>query len=130
MTEEHTKTLLETFPELYKEFYLPMTQTCMCWGFDTGDGWYDLLYTLSAAITDEVRRSGCPPVTVTQVKEKYAGLRYYYNGGNDATDSMIELAEQMSYRICETCGKPGKVRGQGWYYTSCNEHAREEDKDE
>jgi hypothetical protein len=60
------------------------------------------------------------PVAV-QVKEKFGGLRFYVTGGTDAQHTMIEFAENMSYRICEDCGttKDAKCRRQGWHRTLC-----------
>jgi hypothetical protein len=31
-----------------------MTQTCMCWGFDHGDGWFEIIWQLSLAIEEEL----------------------------------------------------------------------------
>jgi len=66
-----------------------------------------------------------PQVHVTQVKEKFGTLRFYYNGGDDTIDGMVYLAESLSGIICETCGNKGKRRGGGWVRTLCDEHAKE-----
>ena len=34
-----------------------MTQTCMCWGFDHGDGWFEIIWQLSLAIEEELAYS-------------------------------------------------------------------------
>ena len=65
--------------------------------------------------------------TVVQVKEKFGTLRFYIQAGTDEHDNYISFAESMSARTCETCGKPGKTLGRGWYYTSCEEHAHDDD---
>jgi len=62
-------------------------------------------------------------VKIIQVKEKFAGLRVYTDYVNDELQKVINEAERESFKMCETCGKSGKVRGKGWYYTSCDEHA-------
>jgi hypothetical protein len=64
-----------------------------------------------------------PQVVVTQVKEKFGTLRFYYNGGDDIIDGMVRMAEGMSGCTCEECGKPGGRRGGGWIVTLCDEHA-------
>lgn len=64
-------------------------------------------------------------VVVTQVKEKFGTLRFYYDGGDDTIDGMVYLAESLSSIICETCGNKGKTRGGGWLRTLCDEHAKE-----
>jgi hypothetical protein len=34
-----------------------MSQTCMCWGFNHGDGWFEIIWQLSLAIEEELRYS-------------------------------------------------------------------------
>lgn len=60
-----------------------------------------------------------------QVKEKYAGLRFYVQGATEKQYQLIEFAETLSYRICECCGsmKDTRVYRLGWWRTLCPEHA-------
>lgn len=62
-------------------------------------------------------------VEATQIKEKFGGLRFYINGGDDYIYGMIDLAEHMSYNTCEICGdtKTVKLRGKGWLFTRCDD---------
>lgn len=73
---------------------------------------------------------------ITQIKEKFGGLRFYAAGGTyregiehyvgyGSTAEYIEFAEKISYYICETCGLPGRRREGGWTKTLCDEHAEE-----
>lgn len=64
----------------------------------------------------------------SQVKEKYGTLRFYLTFGTDKMHDYAELAERLSENTCETCGKYGELRGNGWYYTACEEHTKEEHK--
>jgi len=65
-----------------------------------------------------------------QIKEKFGGLRIYYNGSDPYIDGLIAMAESFSFRTCEVCGKEGKSRACGGYaYTSCDEHKYKNDKD-
>lgn len=64
-----------------------------------------------------------PKVDIIQVKEKFGGLRFYIDGGDDSIYGMIDLAENMSYNTCETCGSTKNV-GQttkGWISTICKD---------
>ena len=54
MNTELTLKLVKRFPVLYQDFYSPMRETCMCWGFDHGDGWNDIIWQLSLAIEEEL----------------------------------------------------------------------------
>jgi len=95
-----------------------------------GKGWHGLI----DEVFDMKEKSG---TNIIQVKEKYAGLRIYISGYgytnagdaiyNDEFEKFIMDVEYRSFKICEQCGKPGKVRGKGWYYTSCDEHAKDGD---
>ena len=50
MKSELDKTLCERYPKIFADRYSDMTQTAMCWGFDCGDGWFNLLDQLCAQI--------------------------------------------------------------------------------
>jgi hypothetical protein len=59
-------------------------------------------------------------VQVSQIKEKFGGLCFYYNGGDNKISGMVYLAESLSYRICEQCGTTLNVgQTSGWIYTCC-----------
>lgn len=61
-------------------------------------------------------------INVTQIKEKFGGLRYYYNGGDDEIAGMVSLAENLSYHICENCGSTKDIGyTKGWITTMCRE---------
>lgn len=62
-------------------------------------------------------------VVITQIKEKFGSLRFYYQGGDDEISGMVRMAESMSGVTCEECGAPGHQRGGGWIVTLCDEHA-------
>lgn len=62
-------------------------------------------------------------VQAVQVKEKFGTLRFYIDYGDDYVNGLIAMAESMSSVICETCGKPGQLRYNGWIRTACDEHA-------
>lgn len=87
---------------------------------DLPEGWYRLLDALCKSIelslTDEQLRD----FRVTQIKEKFGGLRFYCNGGTDITSDMIESVEQRSEGICMECGEAGKRRSGSWVVTMCD----------
>jgi hypothetical protein len=67
----------------------------------------------------------CRQVVVSQVKEKFGTLRFYYHGGDKVVDGMVRMAESMSAVTCEECGNSGERRGGGWIITLCDTHAKE-----
>lgn len=61
-----------------------------------------------------------PQVNITQVKEKFGGLRFYYDGGDDFIDGMVQITENLSYQTCEICGSTKEIGStRGWITTIC-----------
>jgi hypothetical protein len=70
-------------------------------------------------------------VVFQQVKEKFGGLRIYYEGGDEFTSGMVALAERLSYHICEKCGKFSEAvapNKKGWVRYTCNKCTPATDK--
>jgi len=126
MKPELQNKLFELYPSIFRQKDLPMSQTCMCWGIDTGDGWYNTLDTLCDQIQNHLKNNlqkdqdpTVVNVEATQVKEKFGGLRFYYNGGDEFIEGLVWMAEAISYRTCEECGSPGTSNNTGWIKTLC-----------
>ena len=66
---------------------------------------------------------------VTDIKDKFAGLRIYGHFG-DEIEAIVEKAEVECYRTCERCGSNQKVRtvGKGWLYNLCKSCRYSKDK--
>lgn len=129
MSPENTQKLYTAFPRLYRERLLPLSETGMCWGFECGDGWFDLLWQLSQALEGEARQQGLNPDAdewpcATQVKEKFGGLRFYMRHETSAMTALIENAETLSERTCDVCGQSGiqSRSTSGWISVKCVAH--------
>lgn len=84
-------------------------------GFGVGPGWSDIIYDLHKKLLGEN-----PNYVIYQVKEKFAGLRYYVGKMTKTGYGYITEAEALSYQTCEECGRPGKVwSNKGWIRTLC-----------
>lgn len=132
MREELDKQLCEDYPKIFANRHKNMTETAMCWGFDHGDGWYDILDIACSLIQQHIdwknrNEEKVSQVVADQVKEKFGTLRFYVSGGDDYTNGIIRMAEAMTAMTCEICGKPGEFRGRSWFYTACDEHTKEID---
>lgn len=143
MNEKNTKKLHKNYPLLFKK--TPV-------GFECGDGWYELLNMLCGQISHHLSYNKNVEIEMLQVKEKFAGLRFYYGLTNQQDikwwfswakkkkirkafenfsyqiSGHVEMAESLSYIICENCGKIKnkdtniKVRkDSGWWVTLCDE---------
>lgn len=138
MKEKLEKQLVKDFPLCFGDYRKNPMESCMAWGCECGDGWYQILHDACAKAepiiakwlednkNEEDYKEWAP--RLSQVKEKYGTLRMYWSTYPDGLDEIEEEAERKSETTCETCGKEGKLRGEGWYYLSCYEHAKPEDR--
>ncbi len=113
--------IITRFPALYRKT-LPF-------GFECGDGWLDILLSLSEKLEKAANKAG---ITVgseafpyaTQVKSKFAMLSWYGENLTDEMQTLINKASNISRHTCEICGAPGKVRiHKRWYAVYCDQHA-------
>ena len=72
-----------------------------------GDGWFDVVDRMLAAIENAQPGSG---VQLVQIKNKLGLLRVYADGCNPAAAAAIAVAEAESARVCELCGAAGTPR--------------------
>jgi len=118
---------------------------------DLPDGWYSLVDQLCTDIEASLSPEEAKSLKIQQIKEKYAGLRFYFKFGRHedrfvdvATEQGIETYstkagagdEQMnrirdlvsaattkSEITCQTCGQSGETRNLGGYLvTLCDQH--------
>ena len=126
MTEELELRLNEKYPKIFQP---------TPFHFECSDGWYDLIDTVCSNIQSHVDQKRMSKdlgdmndeefneehqTRAAQVKEKFGGLRFYVDGGDDYIYGIIALAESMSYRICESCGSKGSIRRGPWIRTLCD----------
>ena len=133
MNESLARKLIEKYPKIFPN----------C-GIECGDGWFWLIDELCGSIqsfvdnnksktltneelieetmTERFSRMRLTQVVACQVKEKFGTLRFYSTGGDTFTDGMICLAERMSGKICEYCGKTEDIKKtSGWIKSLCPE---------
>ena len=133
MTPENTKLLFERHKHIFRGKDLSLRENLMPFGFECGDGWFTLIDELSTTIErflesqqDEERTAECVrDFIVVQVKEKYGTLRFYTSPTPDVIHWIIDFAEGMSAKICESCGSPGETNEQGWIRTLCQNCKKE-----
>ena len=122
----------QTYPKMFANPY---------GGFAVGPGWWPIIKSLCSQIDSYTKwrnntreallknnphghtiPDAVPQVTVAQIKEKFGGLRFYYDGGDEHISGMVRMAESWAGHVCEECGKPGESRSGGWIKTLCDEH--------
>ena len=138
--EVFAKKMEEKYPTMFANRY---------GGFAVGAGWYPILEKLcsniqhhldwkekqrqwaidfnSKASPEEMKPvpEVVPQVVVEQIKEKFGGLRFYYQGGDDQIHGMVRMAEAWAGIACEECGGIGIQRDSGWIRTLCDKHEAE-----
>jgi hypothetical protein len=127
MSEEYeafVKRLEETYPKMFSQPY---------GGIAVGTGWWPIIEKLCANIQSHTdwwnknreTRPVVEQVVVEQIKEKFGGLRFYYQGGDDTIAGMVRMAEAWADHSCEECGSPGTRRSGGWIRTLCDLHEQQ-----
>ena len=131
MTDEYDK-----FVEMLHSKY-PTMFAGQYGGVCVSKGWWPIIEALCEQIQSHLKhRNGLATqypdqhkpveeVVIAQIKEKFGGLRFYYDGGDDTVYGMVRMAESWAGRSCEECGAPGKRTGEGWIKTLCGFHIAE-----
>ena len=137
---------MEKYPILFQQKNLTMDKTCMCWGIECPEGWYDTVKDVCdkiEAINNTVGKDHHFEIQAIQVKEKFGTLRFYLNSypQENATDEEMETArlfeeicedivvraEYLTESVCQVCGRPifegNKVVSRGWIGYYCPECA-------
>lgn len=133
MKDDLDRQLCEKYPKIFTDRHASMMETAMCWGFEHGDGWYQIIDSLCANIQNHINwqekiSNAVPQVVASQVKEKFGTLRFYYDGGDDYISGLVSMAESWSAVACEECGSPGTQNSQGWIKTLCQTHRKEREE--
>jgi hypothetical protein len=109
--------LIKGFPRLYRNGMY----------FECHDGWFALLWRLSARLEDLISQGPGPEQKryfAMQVKEKWGLLSFYLSNETEEMSQAINAAWEESGHICEECGAPGTLLHKGrWALTRCLMHA-------
>ena len=108
---------LKSIGGLINGYYIdrePITHN-MC---ECDEGWLELIKNC----IDECISAGWDK-QICQIKEKFGGLRFYINSGNDEVFNIIEKYQKLSYETCEMCGSTENVelRNGSWIRTLCDD---------
>jgi hypothetical protein len=136
MKDELEKALVRDFPNVFHRD----SNGIDCWnlfGIEFSDGWEPSLRKAAAKLepllVEQIKKD--PEgykfgyYRTTQLKEKFGTGRWYTSGMTDEMDKITEAWEKRTHKICETCGKKGKLRGDSWVYTACWDHTQPQDRD-
>ena len=137
MKKELELKLVEKYPKILCDYGGDMQKTCMHWGMECGDGWYDLLNDLLEKLDYISKHSGVQ-VVADQIKAKFGTLRFYYSTiikkdfnvepiVDKIISDIVAAAERQSAYVCENTGKRGfSCSRMGWLKTLSREEAKKE----
>jgi len=119
--------LYEKYPDFFKNKDLGIQKSCMARGIECDDGWFDLIEAVCSTIQNFIKHNTSVTFEFDQIKEKFGGLRIYYSSSNNSDSTrynkdyihgVIQLAENISFRICEQTGNKGGICKKGnWLKT-------------
>ena len=73
--------MMEKYPILFCQRNKSEMETCMCWGIEADEGWYEPINELckSLEMLNHIFQHHGIRIQADQVKSKYAELRFYYS---------------------------------------------------
>lgn len=108
MSPELDAVLCERYPKIFANRYKSMQETCMCWGFECGDGWYSILSNACMLIQARVNHLVERRARIIERNEAKAA---YYAGDNskmyayfrvkDTANISPWTAERIALLACE-----------------------------
>jgi hypothetical protein len=122
MKLELEQKLIKKYPKILADINKSPQETLICFGCECGDGWYKLLDSLFKALQRTVDEDKEPQPVVFQVKEKWGSLSVYLMSGTKTQYALIDMASDLSTKICENCGdmRNVKLRQGGWLHNFCD----------
>ena len=88
MSPELEQKLIKKYPVIFRDAGKSEMESCMAFGCECNDGWYDILdsmcealtytYTTGIYVNGESVVLDAPQVVAEQIKEKFGTLRFYY----------------------------------------------------
>jgi hypothetical protein len=91
MNKELQDKLYSDFHDLFQEKDLDMTQTCMCWGIECGDGWEPIIRSMCVMIVSRNRHTA-------RLKGPFTGAFDLYTRLTDKAKPILRLLEKIFQR--------------------------------
>ena len=91
MKKELESKFIVEFPSFFRDIYGDPKKTCMAFGIDFGDGWYDVFYELCSKLKEEDNNN----FYFTQLKEKWGLMTVYCAGATEKQYKLIDKYEHL-----------------------------------
>jgi hypothetical protein len=92
MKQELDKLLCEKYPKMMVNRNKSMIETCMCWGFECGDGWYNIIDILCGKLCSEYLGTKS---RYDFIKDRVGEKMYGNASGDIITQGEIDLRKQL-----------------------------------
>lgn len=117
--------LYSMFPKLFAGRMLPISQSCMPFGIECGDGWFQVILKMCKELSDHIATLTTKEAEwlyFSSIKEKYGMLSVDMVAEDPEVSDIISNAEMKSQHTCEICGfaTTAKLRPGGYIRTLCN----------
>ena len=91
--------------------------------WECGKGWWPLIEKVAAAIDSYNTAHPDSPVEVSQIKQKFGGLRIYHYNAPEDIRQLIDHAIEVSWHTCERCGRREGITTNidGYHLTLCSQ---------
>lgn len=98
------------------------------WLDNVPNGWRKLALSLCKELKQIIKEDHLENYVISQVKEKFGELCWYYEGGNDRIRDVTQKYEILSRNVCIYCGKsPTTHITKGWITYLCEDCAKKRD---
>lgn len=141
MKRELEDQLVRQYPKILQECRGDSRKTCMAYGIECSDGWFQLL-NVGMKHLQRICQISELELVAKQIKQKFGTLRFYYEITKSANSNKVPIQvqeraskliaavisdmEDQSAFICEETGANGKLTKRGaWYKTLSEEKAKE-----
>jgi hypothetical protein len=108
MSPDKDKLLCEKYPKIFKQRFKDPTTTAMCWGFECGDGWYNILDNACHLIQNHIdwnRKQRANSIRFNRALRRALagdteGLYHYYDshGFNNIEKDIASAVSKATFR--------------------------------
>lgn len=116
MRDELNKILQEKYPDILSDMYGDMSQTCMAFGIECPDTWYNLINDTLEGLT-KVQKDFDVKIKAQQIKEKYGTLRFYYGVSYGPSWSTKPIYTNILFEKIARAFYKGKLKNVKWIKT-------------
>jgi hypothetical protein len=136
MKEELELKLVAKYPDICSNYGGDQMVTCFHWGFECGDGWYELIDSCLEQI-DYIAKKNNISVKIDQIKSKLGRLVIYLDfekgptgkhvsAAIDAIHNIVDQVWKNSQNISEISGLPASPKIiNNWIFTVTDSEAQE-----